>query len=62
MPTVILLDNSLSMSKYVKGTDKTTYQQLSFLIIKQLADYFSKTDKLEYLALVTNLLNQTTVK
>lgn len=55
MPTVILLDNSLSMSKYVNKSDKTektTYRELSFKFIKQLMEHFSKTDKLEYIALV----------
>lgn len=55
MPTVILLDNSLSMSKYINKSnkiEKTTYRELSFLFIKQLMEHFSKTDKIEYLALV----------
>ena len=50
MPTVILLDNSLSMLKTVNETTNKLERakKLSHLIINN----FSKHDKFEYLALV----------
>ena len=62
MPTVILLDNSLSMSRYAKPTNDTmkgikeeslTNQSLSHLIIRRLINHFNKIEKPEYLAVVS---------
>lgn len=51
MPTVILLDNSLSMLKTQNETS-TTKRDLATKLITNLIDHFSKYDKFEYLALV----------
>lgn len=55
MPTVILLDNSLSMCKNVKlaENDKNlTKRNISHLIIKKLIEHISVHFKHESLALV----------
>jgi hypothetical protein len=58
MPTVFLLDNSLSMCKYENESDKnsteklTTKRELSHSVIKRIVQHISKTDIYEYFALV----------
>jgi hypothetical protein len=49
MPTVILLDNSLSMLKTI---NKTTKLEQAKILIRSIINNFSKYDKFEYLALV----------
>ena len=63
MPTVIMLDTSLSMSKYVDrlkmATDggdlgaRYTKRDLSHLIVRQVVDHISKTDMFDHIALVS---------
>lgn len=55
MPTIILLDNSLSMYKNLPGDDNLTKKDLSHLIISHLIDHISNFDKFEYISLVKNL-------
>lgn len=65
MPTIILLDNSLAMNKFVKSDDgggsakqndsskrPTTKREISHLIVKKLIENFSKTHHYEHVALV----------
>ena len=50
MPTVILLDNSLSMCKYIKPG--LTKRDLAHSIIHRLVDHLNKQEHKDYLALV----------
>ena len=54
MPTVILLDNSLSMCKYAttKKEKSLTKRELSHLITRRYIEHISKIDSYEYVALV----------
>ena len=54
MPTIFLLDNSLSMSKneYELNEKLITKRELSHSIIKRIVQHISSTDKFEYFALV----------
>ncbi len=54
MPTVILLDNSLSMCRNVTNHSDptTTTRQISHQIIQRLVDHISQNEKTEHLALV----------
>lgn len=54
MPTIFLLDNSLSMSKneYELNEKIITKRELSHSIIKRIVQHISSTDKFEYFALV----------
>jgi hypothetical protein len=54
MPTIFLLDNSLSMStnEYELNEKIITKRELSHSIIKRIVQHISSTDKFEYFALV----------
>jgi hypothetical protein len=55
MPTVIALDVSLSMTRYVPNQpndESLTYHQLAVQGINNLLDYLSKNAKLEFVSLV----------
>lgn len=54
MPTVILLDNSLSMCKYAttKKEKSLTKRELSHLITRRYIEHISKIDSYEYVALI----------
>lgn len=56
MPTVILLDVSLSMTKQIPEKSET-YHQLAKKAIKQFLDYLSTQSKqLEFVSLVSRFL------
>jgi len=59
MPTVLLLDVSLSMSRTVLGaalssptTDANTYRSLAVHGINSMLDYLTANNKLEFISLV----------
>jgi len=59
MPTVLLLDVSLSMSRAVPGAelsspvaDSNTYRHLAIHGINSMLDYFTINNKLEFVSLV----------
>lgn len=55
MPTVILLDNSLSMCKYINDESadkKLTFRDLSHIIVRRLVEHISQIDEFEYISLV----------
>jgi hypothetical protein len=52
MPIVIVLDNSLSMCKYVDDNTSLTKRDCSHLIINRLADHLTKVNSYEHLALI----------
>lgn len=60
MPTVIVLDVSLSMTRlvsnepHVEDQQNTTYHALAVQGINQFLDYLSVTSKLENVALVSS--------
>lgn len=55
MPTIIVLDVSLSMTRFIPGQteEQVTYHQLAVQGINQFLDYLSSTSKLEYVSLVS---------
>lgn len=55
MPTIIVLDVSLSMTRFIpgQGEEQVTYHQLAVQGINQFLDYLSSTSKLEYVSLVS---------
>lgn len=59
MPTVLVLDVSLSMIRSIPGQtgeEQVTYHQLAVQGINQFLDYLTATSKLEYVSLVSFLL------
>lgn len=61
MPTIIALDISLSMTRFVPGAsnqDSLTYHQLAVQGINQFLNYLSKNSKLEYISLVSKVLHK----
>lgn len=57
MPTVILLDVSLSMTKQIPDKVDLTFHQLAKKAIKQFLDYLSTQSKqLEFVSLVSSYL------
>ena len=56
MPTIILLDNSLSMNKLLDGDNKLTKRDLAFKIINRIIDHLSINEKFEHISLVKILL------
>lgn len=61
MPTIIVLDVSLSMIRPVPGQtgDEAiiSYHQLAVQGINQFLDYLTSTSKLEYVSLVSTIAN-----
>lgn len=57
MPTIVVLDVSLSMTRLVpgQGEDQITYHQLAVQGINQFLDYLATTSKLEYVSLVSQV-------
>jgi len=62
MPTVLLLDVSLSMNRTVPGTavsspvaDMNTYRHLAIRGINSMLDYLAANNKLEFVSLVCEL-------
>lgn len=58
MPTVIVLDVSLSMTRFVPGqssdiSNKHTYHSLAVQGIHQFLEYLSETSRLEHVSLVS---------
>lgn len=56
MPTIVVLDVSLSMTRLIPGQSDEqviTYHQLAVQGINQFLDYLSSTSKLEYVSLVS---------
>lgn len=55
MPTIVVLDVSLSMTRFIPGQseEQVTYHQLAIQGINQFLDYLSATSKLEYVSLVS---------
>lgn len=54
MPTIVVLDVSLSMTRYITcGEDTITYHQLAVKAINQFLDYLTVNSKLEYVSLVS---------
>lgn len=59
MPTVIVLDVSLSMTRLIPGQsedENLTYHTLSIQGINQFLDYLTVTSKLEYVSLVSRAI------
>lgn len=57
MPTVLVLDVSLSMIRPIPGqTDDVTYHLLAVHGINQFLDYLTASSKLEYVSLVSTQL------
>ena len=54
MPTAILLDNSLSMSKRVNNETNMNKREIAFRILNKIVDHLSKNDKYEQIALVSS--------
>lgn len=56
MPTIVVLDVSLSMTRFIPGQNEepVTYHQLAVQGINQFLDYLTTTNnKLEYVSLVS---------
>ncbi len=55
MPTVILLDNSLSMYKKWANQNGLNHRDAAHAIIRGFLDNLKKKDTFEYVSLVNNL-------
>lgn len=54
MPTIILLDTSLSMMKFIKSDplEQVTLRDIAHMIIQDLVEIIKRVDKYEQIALV----------